>query len=240
MLWGRRSRVRRLQKFPCSLQDSRRQCQRWTHCNLLCWLQPRTCLFRLCRHPLRRLWLCQASASTRPLSQAALQAGMHVLSVDPLCAGQLDLFNDLHYEQLLRLSFSGAVWFACASPPCGDFSTIKLRPGPGPKPIRTREYPFGILRRKCFSTGPPSEKLVPFGTFSLYLTGSFPSWGPYQSGAAPKCFVLAAVHGATLFIGGQRFLLLYCCLCFWHECSQTLDIRYIFCGPQCFGMCLQS
>ena len=59
-------------------------------------------------------------------------------------AGKLDLFNDAHYEQLLRISFSGIVWFACASPPCGDFSTIKLRPGPGPRPIRTREYPLGI------------------------------------------------------------------------------------------------
>ena len=92
----------------------------------------------------KRLFLDICAGATRPLSQAALQAGMHVLSVDPLCAGQLDLFNDLHYEQLLRLSFLGAVWFACASPPCGDFSTIKLRPGPGPKPIRTREHPFGI------------------------------------------------------------------------------------------------
>ena len=33
---------------------------------------------------------------------------------------------------------------ACASPPCGDFSTIKLRPGPGPRSIRACEYPLGI------------------------------------------------------------------------------------------------
>ena len=92
----------------------------------------------------RRLFLDTCAGATRPLSQAALQAGMRVLSIDPLCADQLDLFNDSRYEQLLRLSFSGAVWFACASPVCGDFSTIKLRPGPGPKPIRTREHPFGI------------------------------------------------------------------------------------------------
>ena len=77
-------------------------------------------------------------------TQAAWQAGMHVLSVDPLCASQLDLFNYSHYEQLLRLSFSGAVCLACVSPPAEDFSTIKLRPGPGPKPIRTREYPVGF------------------------------------------------------------------------------------------------
>ena len=92
----------------------------------------------------QRLFLDICSGATRPLSQAALDVGMQVLSVDPLCAGKLDLFNNVHYEQLLRISFSGIVWFACASPPCGDFSTIKLRPGPGPKPIRTREYPLGI------------------------------------------------------------------------------------------------
>ena len=92
----------------------------------------------------QRLFLDICSGATRPLSQAALDVGMQVLSVDPLCAGKLDLFNNTHYEQLLRISFSGIVWFACASPPCGDFSTIKLRPGPGPRPIRTREYPLGI------------------------------------------------------------------------------------------------
>ena len=92
----------------------------------------------------KRLFLDICSGATRPLSQAALQAGMQVLSVGPLCAGKLDLFNNVHYEQLLRISFSGIVWFACASPPRGDFSTIKLRPGPGPKPIRTREHPLGI------------------------------------------------------------------------------------------------
>ena len=40
----------------------------------------------------KRLFLDICAGATRPLSQAALQAGMHVLSVDPLCAGQLDLF----------------------------------------------------------------------------------------------------------------------------------------------------
>ena len=92
----------------------------------------------------KRLFLDISAGATRPMFQAAWQAGMHVLSVDPLCASQLDLFNYSHYEQLLKLSFSGAVWLACVSPPCGDFSTIKLRPGPGPKPIRTREYPVSF------------------------------------------------------------------------------------------------
>ena len=92
----------------------------------------------------QRLFLDICSCATRPLSQAALDVGMQVLSVDPLCAGKLDLFNNAHYEQWLRISFSDMVCFACAIPQCGDFSTIKLRPGPGPRPIRMREYPLGI------------------------------------------------------------------------------------------------
>ena len=60
----------------------------------------------------QRLFLDICSGATRPLSQAALDVGMQVLSVDPLCAGKLDLFNDAHYEQLLRISFSGIVCFA--------------------------------------------------------------------------------------------------------------------------------
>ena len=92
----------------------------------------------------QRLFLDICSGATRPLSQAALDVGMQVLSVDPVCAGKLDLFNNAHYEQLLRISFSGIVWFACASLACGDFSTIQLRPGPGPRSIRTCEYPLGI------------------------------------------------------------------------------------------------
>ena len=125
MLWSRSSRVRRLQRFPCSLrQPSAMEVLDPLQSALLASasdMSPQT----LPSSPEatmvmsgKRLFLDICAGATRPLSQAALQAGMHVLSVDPLCAGQLDLFNDLHYEQLLRLSFSGPVWFACASPPC--------------------------------------------------------------------------------------------------------------------------
>ena len=58
----------------------------------------------------QRLFLDICSGATRPPSQAALDVGMQVLSVDPLCAGKLDLFNDAHYGQLLRISFSGITW----------------------------------------------------------------------------------------------------------------------------------
>ena len=36
---------------------------------------------------------------------------------------------DSTFELLLRICFSSIVWFACASPPCGEFSTLKLREG---------------------------------------------------------------------------------------------------------------
>ena len=45
------------------LTSGQRQFQRWTCCSLHCWLQPRTCPFRLCRHALQRLWLFRTSAS---------------------------------------------------------------------------------------------------------------------------------------------------------------------------------
>ena len=58
----------------------------------------------------QRLFLDIFSSATRPPSQAAWDVGMQVLSVHPLCASKLDLFNNAHYGQLLRISFSGMTW----------------------------------------------------------------------------------------------------------------------------------
>ena len=55
----------------------------------------------------------------------------------------MDLLNDLFFEELLRLCASGLVAYCGASPPCSEFSLLKLR-SPGPKPIRTYEFPLGI------------------------------------------------------------------------------------------------
>ena len=242
-LWRRSPRVRRLRRFPCSLGES---CLQWrfrTHCNPLCWLQPRTCLFRLCRHPLRRLWLFGkrlfldiCAGATRPLSQAALRAGMRVLSVDPLCAGQLDLFNDLRYEQLLRLSFSGAVWFACASPPCGDFSTIKLRPGPGPKPIRTREHPFGIPDASASQLVRLQNCLCLLERSVSILLAVFQAGGHTSLEQPPNALSWrqSMVQHYLLEVSASC-----CCIA---ACAFGMNVhkRYIFCRPQCFGMHLQS
>ena len=65
-----------------------------------------------------------------------------MLPIDILVSPEMDLLNDLFFEDLLRLCVSGLVSYCGASPPC-EFSLLKLRP-PGPKPIRTYEFPLGI------------------------------------------------------------------------------------------------
>ena len=55
----------------------------------------------------------------------------------------MDLLNDMYFENLLRLCASGLVAYCGASPPCSEFSLLKLR-SPGPTPVRTHEFPLGI------------------------------------------------------------------------------------------------
>ena len=83
---------------------------------------------------------CGASA---PPSQAL--AGQHVscIRVGMLGDDPLDLSCDVTYDKLLRLAFSGCVKYAHASPPCRDYSRLKLRPG-GPPAIRSPEHLDGL------------------------------------------------------------------------------------------------
>ncbi|CAE7835831.1 unnamed protein product [Symbiodinium sp. CCMP2592] len=60
-----------------------------------------------------------------------------------MLASEHDLLDDSVFEPLLRLSFSGAVTSAHASPPCREYSRCKLI-RPGPKPLRTPEHLAGI------------------------------------------------------------------------------------------------
>ncbi|CAE7197295.1 unnamed protein product [Symbiodinium sp. CCMP2592] len=89
------------------------------------------------------LFLDLFAGHARPLSSAFLQAGVSVLSVDTMLASEHDLLDDSVFEPLLRLSFSGAVTSAHASPPCREYSRCKLI-RPGPKPLRTPEHLAGI------------------------------------------------------------------------------------------------
>ncbi|CAE7829501.1 unnamed protein product [Symbiodinium sp. CCMP2592] len=89
------------------------------------------------------LFLDLFAGHARPLSSAFLQAGVSVLSVDTMLASEHDLLDDSVFEPLLRLSFSGAVTSAHASPPCREYSRCKLI-RPGPKPLRTPEHLAGV------------------------------------------------------------------------------------------------
>ena len=94
--------------------------------------------------PEGRIFLDICSGATRPLSAAALALGCDVLSFDSLLDQSMDLLRDDSYEQLLRICSSGQVGYGSASPACCHYSRLKLRPGPGPKALRTPEALQGV------------------------------------------------------------------------------------------------
>ena len=91
-----------------------------------------------------RIFLDICSGSTRPLSAAVLAMGCDVLSFDILLDSAMDLLRDDSYEQLLRICSSGQVGYGSASPACCHYSRLKLRPGPGPKALRTPDALQGV------------------------------------------------------------------------------------------------
>ena len=74
----------------------------------------------------RRIFLDICAGATRPLSQACLRQGKCVLSFDILIHLQMDLLDNIEYEQLLRLCSSGSVAYAGASPSCGQYSRLAI------------------------------------------------------------------------------------------------------------------
>ena len=83
---------------------------------------------------------CGASA---PLSKELSSKGISCVLVDLLGNESLDLLCDSTYDDLLRLAFSGVIRYAHASPPCKEYSRLKLRPG-GPSAVRTPEHLDGL------------------------------------------------------------------------------------------------
>ena len=64
-----------------------------------------------------KIFLDVCCGSIRPFSFAALKSNFPVLSVDPLLEDCIDVSVDNNFELLLRICFSGLVWFAFANPP---------------------------------------------------------------------------------------------------------------------------
>ena len=99
-------------------------------------------VFLLPHHP--KLFLDLCSGATSPLASEALARGIPSLPVDILLDSKHDLLQDCTFEQLLRLAFAGRFAFAHASPPCTEYSRLKLRPGPGPPPCRSPDHLRGL------------------------------------------------------------------------------------------------
>ncbi|CAE7036464.1 unnamed protein product [Symbiodinium sp. CCMP2592] len=81
--------------------------------------------------------------ASHPLTTAISSCGIICLPIDLLGEEQLDLLHDDTCDHLLRLCFSGIVRFAHGSPPCKEYSRLKLRPG-GPAAIRSPEHLNGL------------------------------------------------------------------------------------------------
>ena len=79
-----------------------------------------------------------------PLASAILAAGGQVFRVDILIDASMDIFDNDFYEQLLRFCACGKSAYIACSPCCGEYSRLKLEPGPGPKPLRSPEHLGGL------------------------------------------------------------------------------------------------
>ncbi|CAE7307255.1 unnamed protein product [Symbiodinium sp. CCMP2592] len=92
-----------------------------------------------------RFFLDICSGAGAPVSAAMQTLGKDCFQpVDIIHCQDFDLLDDEFFAQLLALCSSGVVGAAIASPPCGEFSLLKLRPG-GPPPCRTPEEPLGCI-----------------------------------------------------------------------------------------------
>ncbi|CAE7244381.1 unnamed protein product [Symbiodinium sp. CCMP2592] len=81
--------------------------------------------------------------AAHPLTTAMSSCGITCLPIDLLGEEQLDLLSDDTYDHLLRLCFAGIVRLAHGSPPCKEYSRLKLRPG-GPPAIRSPDHMNGL------------------------------------------------------------------------------------------------
>ena len=90
-----------------------------------------------------RIFVDVCCGATRPLCAAFEVMQLPVLPVDLLQDLPLDVLSDDVFDCLLRLCFAGQVGLMHASPPCKNYSRLKLRPG-GPRAIRSPEFLDGL------------------------------------------------------------------------------------------------
>ena len=77
-----------------------------------------------------RIFLDICSGAGYPLSKAMLESGCACFAVDILLSPTMDILDNSFFEPLLRVCASGIVAYGAGAPNCGEYSRLKLRPGP--------------------------------------------------------------------------------------------------------------
>ena len=127
-----------------------------------------------------------------PLASAILANGGQVFRVDILLDKFMDIFNDDFYEQLLRFSACGKSAYIACSPCCGEYSRLKLKPGPGPKPLRSPDHLGGLPDLTM-------QETIRLQDSFLQLSRGVQFWFPWPFGATSKCDVMAGRSSPSLF-----------------------------------------
>ena len=84
------------------------------------------------------------SGRLHPVTLAATSLGLDCFEPFDLDGDTAhDILDDVVFEALLRLCWSGIVALIVLAPPCKEYSRLKLRPG-GPKALRTPQYMDGV------------------------------------------------------------------------------------------------
>jgi hypothetical protein len=176
-----------------------------------------------------RIFLDICAGATRPLSNACLKRGKCVLSFDILVQSQMDLLDDVEYEQLLRLCASGTVAYAGASPSCGQYSRLKLRKG-GPPPVRTPDHLNGVpgITPSDLLKVQESHTLLSRCIQCLILV--FQAGGHVHLEQPPSAMSWLA-GSQSIFTADWCLLHQSSCLRIWLEHSQSLDVCNVF--PHC-------
>lgn len=118
-----------------------------------------------------KIFLDVCSGFGHPLTAAIRDLQLPALAIDILLDSSMDLLDDCFFEQLLRLCGSGVVGYAAASPSCGEYSLLKLKPGGPPAQLKVQESAL-MLERCCacisttFTAGGHSHLQQPSGAMS--------------------------------------------------------------------------
>ncbi|CAE7519848.1 unnamed protein product [Symbiodinium sp. CCMP2592] len=143
------------------------------------------------------LFLDICCGAAHPLTTAMSSYGITCLPIDLLGEEQLDLLNDDTYDHLLRLCFAGIVRLAHGSPPCKDYSRLKLRPG-GPPAIRSPDHMNGHAFRNTGLTGQYPGMFS--GTSYSKIEATSPSQEPgTNTGSALVFFGKTCLFGCALY-----------------------------------------